>query len=82
VDSGDGCLKPSKQAIQDGSYKPLARPLFMYPSDKALAKPEVAAFVRYVVDNYDQIAEAAQFVALTDEQVAKAKAKLEKATQT
>ena len=32
VDSGDGCVKPSTETIQDGSYKPLSRPLFMYPS--------------------------------------------------
>ena len=39
VDEGDGCVKPSTDAIQDGSYKPLSRPLFMYPSDKALQAP-------------------------------------------
>ena len=36
VDGGDGCVKPSTETIQDGSYKPLSRPLFMYPSEKAL----------------------------------------------
>ena len=36
--SGDGnCVKPSVQSIQDGSYKPLSRPLFMYPSEKAMS---------------------------------------------
>ena len=28
------CVKPSSESIQDGSYKPLSRPLFMYPSDE------------------------------------------------
>ena len=36
VDSGDGCIKPSKETIQDGSYKPLSRPLFMYPNTKVV----------------------------------------------
>src|SRR3712207_4578160 len=45
VDAGDGCVKPSAETIQDGTYKPLSRPLFMYPSDKALARPEVKAFM-------------------------------------
>jgi phosphate transport system substrate-binding protein len=72
VDSGDGCIKPSKEAIQDGSYKPLARPLFMYPSKKAIAKPEVKAFMDYVEANFQQIAEASQFVPMTEEQAAKA----------
>jgi phosphate transport system substrate-binding protein len=79
IDSGDGCLKPAKESIQDGSYNPLARPLYMYPSDRALQRPEVAAFAQYVVENHDQIAAAAQFVALTDAQAGKAKAKLERA---
>src|ERR671924_383108 len=38
------CKKPDAASIQDGSYKPLSRPLFMYPSDKALQRPEVKAF--------------------------------------
>ena len=41
IDDGSGCVKPSTEAIQDGSYKPLSRPLFMYPSEKALKRPEV-----------------------------------------
>ena len=31
---GGSCVKPSAETIQDGSYKPLSRPLFMYPSDE------------------------------------------------
>ena len=30
------CVKPSAETIQDGSYKPLSRPLFMYPSTEAM----------------------------------------------
>ena len=71
VDAGDGCIKPSKESIQDGSYKPLARPLFMYPSAKAIAKPEVKAFMDYVLQNQQQIAEAAQIVPMTEEQATK-----------
>ena len=51
VDDGSGkCVKPSKESIQDGSYKPLSRPLFMYPSEKAMARPEVKAFMEFTVD--------------------------------
>ena len=45
------CKKPDPASIQDGSYKPLSRPLFMYPSDKALQRPEVKAFMEFVVNN-------------------------------
>jgi phosphate transport system substrate-binding protein len=79
VDSGGGCVKPSKDAIQDGSYKPLSRPLFMYPKSASMAKPHVKAFMEFVVANQDKIAEAAKIVPLTPEQVTKAKAELQKA---
>jgi phosphate transport system substrate-binding protein len=80
VDSGDGtCVKPSLEAIQDGSYKPLSRPLFMYPSNEAMAKPEVKAFMEFVVAQAPAIAEAAKIVPLTEEQVATSKEELAKA---
>jgi phosphate transport system substrate-binding protein len=72
VDSGDGCVKPSKESIQDGSYTPLARPLYMYPSSKSLAKPEVKAFVDFTIKNSAKIAEAAKIVPMTAEQTTKA----------
>jgi phosphate transport system substrate-binding protein len=81
IDAGDGCVKPSAETIQDGSYKPLARPLFMYPSSKAIARPEVKAFMEFAVANQADIAEAAKIVPLTDEQAAKAKAALQAAEQ-
>ncbi|HEX8084248.1 MAG TPA: PstS family phosphate ABC transporter substrate-binding protein [Solirubrobacteraceae bacterium] len=65
VDAGDGCVKPSTETIQDGSYEPLSRPLFMYPSKKALARPEVKAFMDYVEANAERIAADAQLVPLT-----------------
>ena len=76
VDGGDGCVKPSKETIQDGTYKPLARPLFMYPSEKALGRPEVKAFMDFVVANQEAIAEASQIIPMTPEQAAKAKTDL------
>jgi phosphate transport system substrate-binding protein len=68
IDSGDGCVAPSAETAQDGTYTPLSRPLFVYAKSESLAKPEVEAFVQYLLDNADSIAEEVQFVALTDEQ--------------
>jgi phosphate transport system substrate-binding protein len=77
VDSGDGnCVTPSVETIQDGSYKPLSRPLFMYPKADAVTRPEVKAFLDYTVENAAAIAEAAKIVPLTEEQVATAKEEL------
>ena len=79
IDGGDGCVAPSVATAQDGTYKPLSRPLFIYVKKESLARPEVEAFVQYILDNETAIAEAAQFVPLTDEQLTKAKTDLETA---
>jgi phosphate transport system substrate-binding protein len=65
IDAGEGCVMPSLETIQSGDYKPLARPLYMYPSDKALADPAGKAFMDYVLKNHQQIAEAAQIVPMS-----------------
>jgi phosphate transport system substrate-binding protein len=51
VNSGSGCIKPEPKTIGDGTYKPLSRPIFIYVKKAALAKPEVASFVRYYMRN-------------------------------
>ena len=76
VDGGDGCVEPTVDTIQSGEYKPLSRPLFMYPSTKALKRPEVKAFLDYVVENYQAIADASQIVAMSPEQADKSKSDL------
>jgi phosphate transport system substrate-binding protein len=79
IDGGGGCAKPSTATIQDGTYKPLARPLFMYPSEKSLARPEVKAFMEYTLANQDTIAQTAQIVPLTSAQAEKGDAALKEA---
>ncbi len=69
VDGGSGCVAPSAQTVQDGTYKPLARPLFLYVNKAAYtSKPQVKGFVDYYVTNDGKIAEAAQYVPLNDDQ--------------
>jgi phosphate transport system substrate-binding protein len=79
VDNGKGCVGPSVETAQDGSYAPLSRPLLIYPSDAALKKPEVKAFVDYYLDNVNDIAAAVGFFQLTEEQLEESKAAAEKA---
>jgi phosphate transport system substrate-binding protein len=78
IDSGDGCVAPSPEGAQDGSYSPLARPLFIYVNNaSATGKPQVKGFVDFYAENDAQIAEAAQFIPLNDEQSADLKDKAE-----
>ncbi|MFD2613356.1 PstS family phosphate ABC transporter substrate-binding protein [Paenibacillus gansuensis] len=47
ADANAPAVAPSVDTIRDGSYKPLSRPIFIYPLKSALAKPEIAAFLKY-----------------------------------
>ena len=71
------CVEPTVATVQDGSYNPLGRQLFIYPSDKALARPEVKAFLEFYIENNDEITERATFIPLTDEQKQEAQQKVE-----
>jgi phosphate transport system substrate-binding protein len=68
VDGGDGCVAPSEETVQDGTYTPLGRPLFIYPSSEALQDEATRAFVEYYVDNVNDVATQIGFIPMTDEQ--------------
>jgi phosphate transport system substrate-binding protein len=55
VDSGGGCIMPSDKTVQDGTYKPLSRPLFVYAKTASLGRPEVRAFVDFYLDNVNDL---------------------------
>ena len=77
IDSGDGCVAPSAETAQDGTYTPLARPLFVYPSAEALEDPAFDAFMQYYLDNVNSVAEQVGFIGLTDDQLSEQQSKLE-----
>ncbi|MFM9876823.1 MAG: substrate-binding domain-containing protein, partial [Rhodoglobus sp.] len=65
----DGVL-PSVETVQDGSYTPLGRPLFIYVKNSSYVDaPQVKAFVDYFVQNAETIAQDALFVPLTADQI-------------
>jgi phosphate transport system substrate-binding protein len=77
IDNGGGCVAPSAETVQDGSYAPLSRPLFIYVKADSLSKAEVEAFVEYYLENAATLAEQALFVSLTDEQQTELQPKLD-----
>jgi phosphate transport system substrate-binding protein len=58
---------------------PLGRPLFVYPSKAALARPEVAAFFRFYLDHANDLATSVGYIGLKDADLAASKAALEAA---
>jgi phosphate transport system substrate-binding protein len=49
VDGGNGCVAPSAETVQNLTYAPLSRPLFLYVSANSLTRPEVQEFMRFSV---------------------------------
>jgi phosphate transport system substrate-binding protein len=78
IDDGDGCVKPGVETVQDGSYKPLSRPLFVYVNEDRLAeKAAIDPFLTFLLDNQKRLARGAKYVPMTDEQVDRARTALE-----
>jgi len=77
----DQCVEPSEQTVQDRTYVPLGRGLFMYPSAEALQRPEVQAYLRFIIEQNDQVTERATFIPLTAEQKQEAQATVEELSQ-
>ncbi|MBI2820542.1 MAG: PstS family phosphate ABC transporter substrate-binding protein [Acidobacteria bacterium] len=66
VDGGNGPVLPSPETIRDGAYTPLSRPLFIYVSTRAAARPEVEAFVQFYLDNAATLVAEVGYVPLPD----------------
>ena len=79
LNGGSGCVSPTTETVQDGSYTPLSRPLFIYVKNASLAKPEVKAFVKYLLDNEEALTKKALFVPMTADQAQKSQSTFEAA---
>lgn len=67
VDGGSGCVVPSDTTINDGTYKPLSRPLFIYPNiAKAKERPELKAFVDFYLANTSALSAEVGYIAEPD----------------
>jgi len=55
---------PSKETVENGTYFPLSRPLFLYVSVKSAARSEVKDFVNFYLDQAPTIVPAVKYVAL------------------
>ena len=47
IDGGDGCVIPSEETINNGTYRPLSRPVFIYLRKDSALKPHIQEFKRY-----------------------------------
>lgn len=70
-------VAPSPETVLSGTYTPLARPILIYINDKALARPEVARFSEFYLDNMNRLSKTIGFVELPARVVRAAKKRLE-----
>jgi len=80
VDGGAGCVAPTETTINDGTYAPLSRPLFIYPDvGKAKTRPELKAYVDFYLANTNALSAEVGYIALPDALLASEKAEWEAA---
>lgn len=75
--NGEGCVAPSVATVDDTTYQPLARPIFIYLSTASLERPEVKAFVDFYMaeENSSLVAEVG-YVPMSSEIYGKAQARV------
>lgn len=80
ANEGDDCAAPSLQAASEGTY-PMARPLFIYPSEEALQRQPVYDFMEFYIENTnaDWIADEVGYVPSNQDMVDENMTKLEDA---
>ncbi|PTR16342.1 phosphate ABC transporter substrate-binding protein (PhoT family) [Nitrosospira sp. Nsp2] len=61
--TGEGVL-PSAETVEDGTYQPLSRPIFIYVSMKAAEKPEVKEFVGFYMKNASAAVREVRYIPL------------------
>lgn len=72
--TGSPAVMPSPESVKDGTYQPLARPLFIYVNATAAsAKPEIKAFVDFYLDNAPKLVAEVKFVPLNTDDYAAVK---------
>jgi phosphate transport system substrate-binding protein len=64
IDGGKGAIGPSAKTVEDGTYQPLSRPIFIYVSKKSMDKPEVREFVEFYLKNAPILVKQVKYVPL------------------
>jgi phosphate transport system substrate-binding protein len=64
TESGKAAVAPSIESVVNGTYQPLARPIFIYVNAKAAERPEVKEFVEYYMKNGEKLTKEVKYVPL------------------
>ena len=61
---GKPAISPSIETVVNGTYQPLARPIFIYVNAKSAQKPEIKEFVEYYNRHGEKLAREVKYVPL------------------
>ncbi|MES2237304.1 MAG: PstS family phosphate ABC transporter substrate-binding protein [Pseudomonadota bacterium] len=61
---GKPAVLPSFESVENGSYQPLSRPIFIYVNAKSAEKPEVKEFVEFYLKNAAKLTKEVKYVPL------------------
>ncbi len=64
IDGGKGPVEPTHATIENGTYAPFGRPLFVYINKKSAERPEVRAFIDFYLANGSALVEEVGYVKL------------------
>ena len=64
IDAGKGAVLPSAKTVEDGTYQPLSRPIFIYVNIKSAEKPAVKEFVEFYMKNAPALVKEVKFFPL------------------
>jgi len=70
IDGGNGPIIPTAETVNDGSYSPLSRPLFIYVNSSSVKNPEVVEFVRFYLKEAGKLSTDVGYFPLTDKDYA------------
>lgn len=66
IDAGKGAVMPSLATVNDGTYKPLSRPVYIYVKKSALDRPEVREFAEFYLQNATRLVKEVDYIPLPD----------------
>ena len=64
IDGGKGPVMPTAANVDNGTYNPLSRPIFIYVNEKSMEKPEVKEFVEFYMKNAAKLVKEVKFIPL------------------
>ncbi len=75
-DDVSAAVAPTEETILSGAYKPLSRPLFVYANKSSLKKPQVVAFLKFLLNDGQKCVKESGYIQLPEADLAESRQRL------